>query len=298
MKKINSNILIKQFSDYLLVERGLSINTIISYKLDLQDFAKFIDEKTKKSLIDLGHNDISLYLSYLKDNKLASSSIDRKMDSLRTFYKFLSAERYITENPTAMIEPLRSWNKLPTVLSISEIQLLLDQPNISTPLGARDKAMLEIMYASGLRVSEVVELRVNDLNSEIGYIRCFGKGNKERIVPVGSKAIEALKTYLGSARSELSPKDDWLFVNYKGDKLTRDGIRRIIQDIAKSAGIEKKISPHTLRHCFATHLLEHGADLRSLQEMLGHASISATQRYTHVNSERLKKIHSEFHPRG
>jgi integrase/recombinase XerD len=169
---------------------------------------------------------------------------------------------------------------------------------MSTALGLRDKAMLELMYASGLRVSEVVDLRLNDINSEIGYVRCIGKGNKERVVPVGSKALFAIKSYIESGRQQLNPKEDWLFVNYKGDKLSRDGIRRIIQTIAKSVGIDKPISPHTLRHCFATHLLENGADLRSLQEMLGHASISATQRYTHINSERLRQIHSRFHPRG
>jgi integrase/recombinase XerD len=300
MKMNKSETLIQQFADYLLVERGLSGNTIESYKFDLQNFAEFTEslEEFSESLTDTKYQDIVKYLSYLSDLELASSTVDRKMDSLRMFYKFLIAERYITENPTNMIEPIRSWNKLPTVLSIAEVQLLLDQPDTSTPLGSRDKALLEIMYASGLRVTEVSELRLNDINPEIGYIRCFGKGNKERVVPVGSKALEAIKIYLESARPQLNPKDDWLFVNHRGGKLTRDGIRRIIQNIAKSAGIEKKISPHTLRHCFATHLLERGADLRSLQEMLGHASISATQRYTHINGERLKEIHSKFHPRG
>jgi integrase/recombinase XerD len=290
--------LIGQFTDFLLVERGLSSNTINSYRRDLLAFAKFIENNTGSSLLEVRHEDITGYLSHLNDLKLASSSLDRKMDSLRTFYKFLIAERYIGENPTALIEPLRSWSKLPTILSIAEMESLINYPDTSKPLGLRDKALLEIMYACGLRVSELVDLRINDVNPEIGYIRCVGKGNKERVIPVGSMALEAVKKYLDSGRPLLNPKDDCLLVNYKGEKLTRDGVRRIVQEIAKSAGINKKISPHTLRHCFATHMLEHGADLRSLQEMLGHASISTTQIYTHVNSERLKQIHSKFHPRG
>jgi len=290
--------LIGQFTDFLLVERGLSSNTINAYRCDLLAFAKFIENNTGSSLLEARHEDITGYLSHLNDLKLASSSLDRKMDSLRTFYKFLIAERYIGENPTALIEPLRSWSKLPTILSIAEMESLINYPDTSKPLGLRDKALLEIMYACGLRVSELVDLRINDINPEIGYIRCVGKGNKERVIPVGSMALEAAKKYLDSGRPLLNPKDDCLLVNYKGEKLTRDGVRRIIQEIAKSAGINKKISPHTLRHCFATHMLEHGADLRSLQEMLGHASISTTQIYTHVNSERLKQIHSKFHPRG
>ncbi len=300
MKKNRTEMLIKQFTDYLLVERGLSENTITSYCIDLNDFAEFIGtlDQSTDSLEKVKYDDIAKYLTHLGNLELASSTIDRRMDSLRIFYKFLTAERFIKENPTDMIEPLKSWSKLPTVLSIAEVQLILDQPDMSTALGLRDKAMLELMYASGLRVSEVVDLRLNDINSEIGYVRCIGKGNKERVVPVGSKALFAIKSYIESGRQQLNPKEDWLFVNYKGDKLSRDGIRRIIQTIAKSVGIDKPISPHTLRHCFATHLLENGADLRSLQEMLGHASISATQRYTHINSERLRQIHSRFHPRG
>jgi integrase/recombinase XerD len=290
--------LIGQFTDFLLVERGLSSNTINAYRRDLLAFVKFIENNTGSSLLEVRHEDITGYLSHLNDLKLASSSLDRKMDSLRTFYKFLIAERYIGENPTALIEPLRSWSKLPTILSIAEMESLINYPDTSKPLGLRDKALLEIMYACGLRVSELVDLQITDVNPEIGYIRCVGKGNKERVIPVGSMALEAVKKYLDSGRPQLNPKDDCLLINYKGEKLTRDGVRRIIQEVAKSAGINKKISPHTLRHCFATHMLEHGADLRSLQEMLGHASISTTQIYTHVTSERLKQIHSKFHPRG
>jgi integrase/recombinase XerD len=296
--KIKSETLIGQFTDFLLVEKGLSSNTINAYRRDLQNFAKFFENNSELSLLEVKHEDIAKYLGNLGDRQLASSTLDRKMDSIRTFYKFLIVERYIIDNPTLMIEPLRSWSKLPTVLSIAEMESLINQPDISKPLGLRDKALLEIMYACGLRVTELVNLRMTDLNPEIGYLRCLGKGNKERVVPVGSMALEAVKNYLNSGRPILNPKEDWLFINYKGAKLTRDGVRHIIQEIAESVGIQKKITPHTLRHCFATHLLERGADLRSLQEMLGHASISTTQIYTHVNSERLRQIHSKFHPRG
>ncbi|MGB9595188.1 MAG: site-specific tyrosine recombinase XerD [Candidatus Poribacteria bacterium] len=296
---LNSDSLIQQFTEYLLVERGLSHNTIISYQRDLKDFVEFIEKNLKNmSILEIDHHHIVKYLTYLSEKGLSSSTMDRRMDSLRTFYKFMVAERYIKNSPAEIIEHIRSWNKLPTVLSIAEVQTLLNKPDTSKPLGLRDKAIIELMYASGLRVSEVVELTISDINTDIGYIRCLGKGSKERVVPVGSKALEAIRSYLKSSRPLLNPKGEWLFVNYKGDKLTRDGIRRIIQDIAKEAGINKQISPHTIRHCFATHLLERGADLRALQEMLGHASISTTQLYTHINSERLKDIHKKFHPRG
>ncbi len=298
---INEEKLIQQFLDYLLFERGLSANTINSYRRDLIDFVKFMKEPSQQfptSVLEVTYFNIAKYLAHLQELGLASSTIDRKMDSLRGFYKFLVSERLVVDNPTKLVEPLKSWSKLPLVLSIKEIELLIAQPDVSTPLGLRDKALLEIMYASGLRVSELVDLSLTDINTDIGYLRCLGKGNKERVVPINSQAVRAINAYLEHGRPLLNPKGNWLFVNYTGDKLTRDGVRRIIQKIAKDAGIEKKISPHTLRHCFATHLLEGGADLRSLQEMLGHANISTTQIYTHVTSERLKEIHRKFHPRG
>jgi integrase/recombinase XerD len=294
----DSEELIKHFADYLKVERGLSVNTIKSYTRDLTDFAGFIGNDNSKSILKIARMDIANYLAHLRQRGLASSTIDRKTDSLRSFYRFLTSEKLTTEDPTRHIESARSWSKLPDVLSPEEVQALLDQPDISKPLGLRNRAILEIMYATGLRVSELIQLRITDLNAEIGYIRCLGKGNKERVVPVGSKALEAIQNYLKSGRPRLKPKDDYLLINYRGEKLTRDGVRRIIQKLAKATGISKKISPHTLRHCFATHLLEGGADLRSLQEMLGHADISTTQIYTHVTSQRLKEIHQKFHPRG
>ena len=216
----------------------------------------------------------------------------------RALIKFLTMEGYAKDDPTRLIESSRSWAKLPETLSVEEVRLLLEQPDTSKPLGLRDMAILEVMYATGVRVSELVELKTTDVDPDVGYIRCMGKGNKERVIPIGSKALKAVKQYLESGRNLLHPKTDHLLVNFRGGKLTRDGVRRIVQKLGKSAGLQKKISPHTLRHCFATHLLEHGADLRSIQEMLGHADISTTQIYTHVNSKRLKTIHRKFHPRG
>lgn len=296
--KTKSETLIKQFNEYLRVERGLAENTVKAYSRDLSNFMDFLEGKQLESISEAGHIDIAEYLAYIRKNNLSSSTIDRKTDSLRSFYRFLVSERLILNDPTRLIESARSWNKLPGVLSIEEINSLLDQPDISKPLGMRDRVLVEIMYAAGLRVSELVELKIIDINTELGYLRCLGKGNKERVVPVGSKALEMIKEYLINGRPKLHPKDDYMLVNYMGAKLTRDGVRRIIQNLAKSAKINKKVTPHTLRHCFATHLLERGADLRSLQEMLGHADISTTQIYTHVNSKMLKEVHQKFHPRG
>jgi len=294
----NSETLISQFSEYLRVERGLSPNTVKSYSRDLKNFMDFLGDAELESISMAEHLDIAEYLAHLRKKGLSSSSVDRKTDSLRSFYRFLVSERLISKDPTRLIESSRSWSKLPNVLSVEEVSLLLEQPDVSTPLGLRDKVLIEIMYASGLRVSELVELKVTDLNPEMGYLRCLGKGNKERVVPIGSEALKVVGEYLSSGRPNLKPKSEHLLLNHRGGKLSRDGVSRIIKKIAKSAKIQKKISPHTLRHCFATHLLERGADLRSLQEMLGHADISTTQIYTHVNSKMLKEVHQKFHPRG
>lgn len=296
--KTKSEKFIQEFADYIRVERGLAVNTIKSYSRDLVDFARFAEDGRLDSVLEATRLDIAEYLGHLRQRGLSSSTVDRKTDSIRSFYRFMTAERYITNDPTRLIESSRSWSKLPSVLSIEEVQLLLDQPDTSKPLGLRNKMILEVMYATGLRVSEIVGLRITDLNPEVGYVRCLGKGNKERVVPIGSEALAAVKEYMDSGRPLLHPKGDYLLVNYRGEKITRDGVLKIIRKIAKSAGIMKSISPHTLRHCFATHLLERGADLRSLQEMLGHADIATTQIYTHVNSKRLREIHQKFHPRG
>ena len=296
--RARSEALIQQFGDYLRVERGLAVNTVKSYRRDLMGLTNFLENSHLDSIQEATRLDIAEFLAHLRRRGLSSNTVDRKTDSLRSFYRFLSAERHTEDDPTRLIESARSWSRLPGVLSVEEMQSLLEQPDTTRPLGLRDKVILETMYATGLRVSELTELRITDLNPEIGYLRCLGKGNKERVVPIGSKALAAVKEYLHSGRPLLHPEGDYLLFNYRGRKLTRDGVRRIIKKLARSAGIQKDISPHTLRHCFATHLLERGADLRSLQEMLGHADISTTQIYTHVNSKRLKDVHQKFHPRG
>lgn len=296
--RAKSETLMGQFAEYLQVERGLSENTVKAYNRDLRNFVDFLEDDKLDSAAEATHLHIVEYLAYIRKKELSSSTIDRKTDSLRAFYRFLVSERLISKDPTRLIESARSWNKLPGVLSIEEVNLLLEQPDTSKPLGMRDRMLLEIMYAAGLRVSELVDLKITDINTELGYLRCLGKGNKERVVPVGSMALEVIKEYLDSGRPKLHPRDNYLLVNYRGEQLTRDGVRRIIQKLAKSANIQKNVTPHTLRHCFATHLLERGADLRSLQEMLGHADISTTQIYTHVNSKMLKDVHEKFHPRG
>ena len=296
--KTKSETFIQQFADYLRVERGLAVNTVKSYSRDLAGFTDFLEDSHLDSVLEATRLNITEYLAHLRRRGLASSTVDRKTDSLRSFYRFLTAERYTEDDPTRLIESARSWSKLPGVLSVEEMQSLLEQPNTSKPLGLRNMVILEIMYATGLRVSELTGLRITDLNPEIGYLRCLGKGNKERVVPIGSKALAAVKEYLDSGRPLLNPEGDYLLVNNRGKKITRDGVLRVIKKLAKSAGIQKNVSPHTLRHCFATHLLERGADLRSLQEMLGHADIATTQIYTHVNSKRLKDVHQKFHPRG
>ena len=296
--RTKSETLIGQFADYLRVERGLAVNTLKAYGRDLTGFIDFHEDSHLDSIQEAKRLDIAEYLAHLRQRRLSSSTVDRKTDSLRSFYRFLVMERYIEDDPTRLIESARSWSKLPDVLSIEEVQSLLEQPDTSKPLGLRNRMILEVMYGTGLRVSELTELRITDLNPEIGYLRCLGKGNKERVVPIGSKALEAVKEYLQSGRPLLHPEGDYLLVNYRGKKLTRDGVLKLIKKLAKAAGVQKNISPHTLRHCFATHLLEHGADLRSLQEMLGHADIATTQIYTHVNSKRMKDVHQKFHPRG
>ena len=296
--KTKSETFIQQFADYLRVERGLAVNTVKSYSRDLTGFMDFLEDSHLDSVLEATRLNITEYLAHLRRRGLASSTVDRKTDSLRSFYRFLTAERHTEDDPTRLIESARSWSKLPGVLSVEEMQSLLEQPNTSKPLGLRNMVILEIMYATGLRVSELTGLRITDLNPEIGYLRCLGKGNKERVVPIGSKALAAVKEYLDSGRPLLNPEGDYLLVNNRGKKITRDGVLRVIKKLAKSAGIQKNVSPHTLRHCFATHLLERGADLRSLQEMLGHADIATTQIYTHVNSKRLKDVHQKFHPRG
>ncbi len=287
------------FIYFLEAERGVSRNTVQAYTRDLKKFGDFLS-KNKRTLSSAEREDILAFLMYLKDRGLNSSSIARNLAALKTFWKFLVAEQVVKENIAAIVETPRTWKKIPDVLNKSEVERLLETPSGRGWMGVRDKAILELMYASGLRVSEVTELKKMNINIEAGFVKCMGKGGKERIVPLGSAAGRAIDRYLDTVRAKLSSRtgDDHLFLSKLGRKISRQSLWKMIVKYARAAGIKKHITPHTLRHSFATHLLEGGAELRGVQEMLGHADISTTQIYTHVNQEKLKKVHHKFHPRG
>lgn len=311
--------LIDNFLSYLSGEKGLSINTTISYKRDLLKYDEFLRriKKTKEiKVYDIDKEDIRSFLSDRKEKGLSSSTIARSLVAIRMFHRFLLRERILDKDPTDVIDSPRLWKKIPDALSVSEIEKLLSAPlsvpNIKKKIGSgkdakieisrkalRDKAMLETMYAAGLRVSELVNLKVEDVNLDAGFIRCLGKGKKERITPIGSFAIKALRQYIDQARKRFIKKKttSFLFLNPSGNKLTRILVWKLVKAYAKQVKIKNPVKPHIFRHSFATHLLEKGADLRSVQELLGHANISTTQIYTHINSDRLKSIHKRFHPR-
>ena len=270
--------IITEFIDYLLFEKKYSKNTIDSYSHDLKKANIFL----KKDFTKLTKKDIQNYIQNLS-KKESPSSISRNISTLKSFYKFLELNKYTNTNPLTTISNPKARKSLPKVLSEEEVEKLLDI-NLNTDFDYRNKAMLELMYSSGLRVSELINLTVNDIDLENSLVRIFGKGSKERMVPLNDYAIEALSNYL--------------FLNNHGNKMTRQGFFKILQKIAKEKNIKSELSPHTLRHSFATHLLKHGADLRSIQELLGHSDISTTQIYTHITSERLQKNYEEFHPHG
>lgn len=291
--------LIDAFLDYLSVERGLSKNTITSYRRDLDFYTDFLNNRRVESLSEATRNDITNFMFNQKDKGIAANSIARRLAAIRMFHRFLVRERILKDDPTNLIDSPRLWKKIPQTLSLAEVDALIARPNIRSKQGIRDKAILETLYATGMRVSEAVNLKLGNLNLDIGFLRCIGKGNKERIIPLGKKAIQSLERYLQAGRPHLLNKkeSEFLFLSRLGKKNSRQSFWKIIKKYAKEARINKPIKPHTLRHSFATHLLERGADLRSVQEMLGHSNISTTQIYTHVNKDRLKNVHRQFHPR-
>lgn len=290
---------LEQFIYFMEVERGTSPNTIESYKRDIDKFLGYI-EKQKKNLSDVDRNVIVNFMLDLKDKGLSSSSISRNLAALKTFWKFLVSERIVDENVASIVETPKKWKHIPDVLSKDEVEKLLDSPEKRGWQGTRDRAILEVMYATGMRVSEISDLTRPNMNIEAGFVRCYGKGNKERIVPLGSMASKAVTNYLEKSRVRMASKtpDARLFLSKLGKGLSRQSIWKMIKKYALKCGIKKHITPHTLRHSFATHMLEGGAELRGVQEMLGHADISTTQIYTHVDKERLKKVHEKFHPRA
>jgi len=290
---------IDSFLSYLSVERGLDKNTIVSYREDLNYYTNFLTSRSIDMLSKTNRNDIINFMMHQKDKGLAANSIARRLAAIKTFYRFLVRERILKTDPTSLIETPKLWKKIPETLSLNEVEALLAQPNIRDRQGIRDKAILETLYATGMRVSEAVNLKKDNVNFDIGFLRCIGKGNKERIIPLGKKAITSIKRYLEASRPAFAKnkETEFMFLNRSGNKISRQSLWKIIKRYAREARIKKPIRPHILRHSFATHLLERGADLRSVQEMLGHSDISTTQLYTHVNRDRLKSIHKMFHPR-
>lgn len=296
--------LIGEFLNYIKVEKGLAPNTLSAYRRDLRKFVDFAD-KRKLTLEKVGRDDIVDFLSGLYRRQLDSRTVARHLVSLRNLFRFALTEGVIAVDPTLNLESPKLRKSLPTYLRIDEVDRLLAQPDPSTPYGLRDRAILEILYSTGLRVSELVNLRVSDLEMRMGCLRCIGKGDKERLVPVGRKALAAAQQYLENGRPMLlrglppgSAPTPYLILNRSGNRIGRVGIWRILVGYGRRAGIRVQLSPHKLRHSFATHLLERGADLRSVQLMLGHADISTTQIYTHVIEERLKQIYKAHHPRA
>ncbi|MCP8966960.1 site-specific tyrosine recombinase XerD [Ectobacillus ponti] len=292
---------LKDFMHFMLVEKGLSQNTIVSYERDLKSYMKYIQKvEQAASFSDVTRQHVLGFLYYLKEAGKSTKTIARHVASIRSFHHFLLRERLSAHDPTLHIETPQGERRLPKVLSVAEVEALLAAPKAGTGFGMRDKAMLEVLYAAGLRVSELIGLDLGDVNLTMGFVRCIGKGSKERIVPLGGLATEAVRAYLERGRSELAGKKttNALFLNHHGERLSRQGFWKILKRLAGDARIEKELTPHTLRHSFATHLLENGADLRAVQEMLGHADISTTQIYTHVSRTRLKDVYKQFHPRA
>lgn len=287
------------YIQYIQVERGLSPNTVAAYRRDLARFGQYC-ERHKLEVAAVGRKDAAAHLGELYGAGLDSRSVARALSSMRNFFRFCVQEEYCPADPTEQIESPRVWKRLPKFLSEDEVERLLKQPDGATPLGLRDRAMLELLYATGLRVSELVNLRTGDAQLEAGFVRCLGKGNKERLVPVGRKALSALEMYLRDGRGNLSRRrtTSHLFLSRRGRGLSRQQFWHRLKIYARAAGIRKALSPHVLRHSFATHLLEHGADLRSVQILLGHSDISTTQIYTHVAQEHLKELHRRHHPRA
>ena len=284
--------------DYLSLERGFSHNTICAYQRDLQDIIKFLSQEGILHWQDLSYSHIQRYLEKIT-GCLADRSIMRRLAALRSFFKYLVRTGAIKENPISQLHLPKASKELPEILSSAEVESLLAQPDTRTLLGIRDRAMLEVLYATGLRVSELARLRLDQVYLTAGYVTVVGKGDKERIVPLGDWAIEALHDYLGGARPKLVKKREVceVFVNRRGDRMSRQGIWKLVKRYARKAGIRKNLTTHMLRHSFATHLLENGADLRTLQALLGHANVSTTEIYTHIARARLVEIHRKFHPR-
>ncbi len=285
-----------EFLNYLSVEKGLAANSIEAYRQDLHQYQEFLVGRKISDLNRIKRDEIVQFLLREKDRGLQTASLARRLVAIKLFHRFLANEGRLREDITNVLESPRLWKKLPQFLTLVEMEKILHVPQPRRPTGIRDRALLELLYATGMRVSEVTGLRVLDLNLENAFLKCRGKGSKERIVPLGEVACDSVKAYLEKVRKQLPPSE-FLFAGSKGKPLTRQRIWQLIRKYARLAGIQKKITPHTFRHSFATHLLERGADLRIVQELLGHTDIATTQIYTHVSRDHLKAVHARFHPR-
>lgn len=290
---------IEEFLLYLTVEKGLADNSIKSYTHDLKKYFQFLKKKKIADFDAITREHIVLFLKGLKTDSLSAKTIARNLVAIKLLHRFLLRERHIKEDVTSVLDSPRLWRNLPYFLSLAEVEKILAMPDLKKPNGIRDKAIMELFYATGMRVTELATLRLDGTNLESGFLRCVGKGSKERVIPLGKSANEALMRYLNEVRVlskyQSSP---YLFVSHKGKGISRQTLWKMIRYYTRAAGIKKKISPHTFRHSFATHMLERGADLRIVQELLGHSDISTTQIYTHVSKDRLRTVHNEFHPRA
>jgi len=291
---------IDEFMNYLSVERGLAKNTLLAYRRDLDKYIDYLSQKSIKTAAQVNREHVSGFMYDLKKHDMSPTTICRNLAAVKMFHRFLVRENLAKEDPTTLVDTPKLWMRIPSVLTQAEVESMILAASGKKIQQVRDKAILEIFYASGLRVSELSDLKTASINYEVGFVRAVGKGSKERIIPLGMKAREAVQKYLLHSRPRLlkNQTNDVLFLSRLGKKISRQSIWSVIKYYARKANIKKTIKPHTLRHTFATHLLEHGADLRSVQEMLGHSDISTTQIYTHVDKERLKSVHKQFHPRS
>jgi integrase/recombinase XerD len=292
--------LVDEYLNYLAIEKGVALNTLEAYSRDLNSYTGFMEGRGATAVSEITPRDVVAFLGDLRSRGLTANSVNRTLAAIRGFHKYLIGERKIDYNPVAHIELAKVWMRLPETLTMAEMDRLIEQAAFDSPLGMRDRAMLELMYATGVRVSELISITMNSINWQVGYIIVIGKGNKERIIPVGQSALSFTSRYINEGRPSLVKRSmtNILFVNRSGQGLTRQGFWKIVKKYATKAGLANKVHPHTFRHSFATHLLEGGADLRSVQVMLGHSDIATTQIYTHVTRERLKDIHKKYHPRG
>lgn len=291
---------LKEYLTVLKLEKNLSDNSVSSYETDLNKFLEFIKEKKIKDWSEVTPDLIVVFFQMQREEGLGSSTTARYLSSLKGFFKYLYKNKYVVKDPAENLSSTKISRKLPAVLSVDEIDKILEAPDTETTLGRRDKAVLELMYSSGLRVSELINLKLSDLFFNDEVVRVLGKGSKQRIVPLGSSAIKWCKEYIIKSRTVLENKaksQNYVFLNSRGTKLSRMGIWKIVDTYTKAAEIQKEVHPHTFRHSFATHLLEGGADLRAVQEMLGHADISTTQIYTHIDREYIKQVYRDYHPR-